>query len=1063
MAATKYIGYGTITTFTALLLWFSLSSHFELQVSGDIVCKGTIDDPCISYFNITLLDLPVYYLYNKDGVKLEFFPGVKDYFICKPDGRYKLEGKPCPPGWREIDFASPYYYKYSYVYKFYKGKKEQFMLVGYKENPSETVKWGINAITEYIDPTWGGVEVNFFLDGVNTTRIYEFGSRVNISATSNPSSEICVGIDAPDYGSNFTCADGNVSFIYNITTLRQSNFNSSNTTRIDINLTEPCYQEFANVSTPCGGNGSGYYFLEGTMADPENAIDGDWNTYASATTDGIMHSKYAKPSFSTGAVIRLKNGDNLEHNITIPEICWNANSTHLEVSGETRSGPNFGAYNCYNSSRDLIKLDGPHSSYAIYEEGIFWNNLYYFNVTVIMDNRTDMVLTQFNITSLGTSSYISISYGEIKSFVGNLKGTSLELDEFISDGASKKSDNLSYSTGGSNYIYVNITANPFNLSFNLWGFDLDKGNALDFYDYFNETDDTLNNFNETIKTNYPIGFIDNYELNRTGELTLVTSNCLNRWDNDSTDGNWHLECNGGGARSGSFSSDSMDARNHSIVEFNTTISCSCSCQPGPSCIGGSYLRITDGTSNVNIYSCSKSCDGSSSSSSLSGLISLERPDHSTNDWSVYDDGVFYQTISTAGLDNTKEWNYIIGADSSGPVGGTGSGILYYLKASGIFLNTTSSLAEYADNGTFTSDIIHSTTDEIIAATIDFENYNPTGTLVEYYLSVDDINYEQVFSGVRHVFLNDGNNLSYRVHLNTTNISNTPYVSKIRIQVIPSAITNISVDVGDDDSSDWNWTGNLNLTTSPLNVSFNETYLNIEYTTIKISSDSAGLIQVNNFLLNSTINPIVLNETYFEDCSTCEITLFETGDIMNVSDLRFDFLGSWNYTAYVHYLTNTDTLNLQVKYSDFNLTYPPGYDYYDIIGTQNSSNITPYGQTEYIPIWNATRLAYDDNIDIYVKANETPASCINITLSNNSYTNSSKDLHLFDPANAYTIFLNTSYQKIAHNVSDSEGIWAWENWVDCGYGLNWTYFNFASICTSCVYDEDDLDFFNILVE
>ena len=161
----KYIGYGTsILTISALIVWFMLSPDFQVEYSGDIECLGTLEEPCISFINVTFTPQnPIYkyfYVYNRDGVKLDFSPDITQYALCKPDGRYKKErslDNLCGPGYREI-FTQPYYYKYSYYYKFYKNQKEEWMLVGLKNNPTDKVKWGMNAVDTYIDPVWDSKE-----------------------------------------------------------------------------------------------------------------------------------------------------------------------------------------------------------------------------------------------------------------------------------------------------------------------------------------------------------------------------------------------------------------------------------------------------------------------------------------------------------------------------------------------------------------------------------------------------------------------------------------------------------------------------------------------------------------------------------------------------------------------------------------------------------------------------------------------------------------------------------------------------------------------------------------
>ncbi len=164
---TKYIGTGTLITFIALLGWFINSDNFDVEVSGDIFCL----EECRSYFNITS-KYYTYYLYNKEGVKLDFVPEIKEYHICKPDKRCKSCGG-CPEGYREIDFVSPYTKRYKYVYKFYKGKKEEFMIIG-KKDLTQTVKWSLDAINKEIDPIWYGYNITKLCEwGTRTQNVYE--------------------------------------------------------------------------------------------------------------------------------------------------------------------------------------------------------------------------------------------------------------------------------------------------------------------------------------------------------------------------------------------------------------------------------------------------------------------------------------------------------------------------------------------------------------------------------------------------------------------------------------------------------------------------------------------------------------------------------------------------------------------------------------------------------------------------------------------------------------------------------------------------------------------------
>lgn len=158
---TKYIGSGTtILTVTALILWMVLSPDFDIAISKDPLCDGNLEDPCIQFINATFnpqnTRYTTFYIRNKGDIKLDFSPDIIDYALCKKDGRYKKErsyDNLCGPGYREI-LTKPYYYKYLYYYKFYKGQTEEWMLVGLKKNPSDTVKWGIKVSDREVDPIW---------------------------------------------------------------------------------------------------------------------------------------------------------------------------------------------------------------------------------------------------------------------------------------------------------------------------------------------------------------------------------------------------------------------------------------------------------------------------------------------------------------------------------------------------------------------------------------------------------------------------------------------------------------------------------------------------------------------------------------------------------------------------------------------------------------------------------------------------------------------------------------------------------------------------------------------
>ena len=208
-------------------------------------------------------------------------------------------------------------------------------------------------------------------------------------------------------------------------------------------------------------------------------------------------------------------------------------------------------------------------------------------------------------------------------------------------------------------------------------------------------------------------------------------------------------------------------------------------------------------------------------------------------------------------------------------------------------------------------------------------------------------------------------------------------------------------------------------------------------------------------------------------------------------------------------------------------------------SKDSKNVTPEGQTSSTPVWNVTNHAYDEEIDIYVRTNETLNLCMNGTFSNNSdrqdrilnesftwingtavqlansnllngsgvvwnqtdmevigannYTidyadgtitlntsfgdrkifgiNYTRIVSGFDYSTNYTFDLNETYKRVLFNVSidfvnpgrTGLGIWNWWNFNNCTSQVFIPWFWFASTCSNCVFDENNLDFYNIIRE
>ena len=99
-----------------------------------------------------------------------------------------------------------------------------------------------------------------------------------------------------------------------------------------------CYQETANESTVCGGLDTGNYSFEG---DAENFIDGDWDTSITPGLDQttVVYINYSKPIGSKENYNNwfVKDGAG-ETNLSIPNSCWNWNSSRIWLKVEIYGG-----------------------------------------------------------------------------------------------------------------------------------------------------------------------------------------------------------------------------------------------------------------------------------------------------------------------------------------------------------------------------------------------------------------------------------------------------------------------------------------------------------------------------------------------------------------------------------------------------------------------------------------------------------------------------------------------------------------------------------------------------
>ena len=132
-----------------------------------------------------------------------------------------------------------------------------------------------------------------------------------------------------------------------------------------------CYQEYFNVSTPCGGLDNGSINILGNNIDPQNATDGDYSTRAvpQSGLSGTYYINYTIPSNATKAIWQIK-GDILT-NVTVPQDCFDNVTLKFAVGPNNASGQTL--WYCY----DLVVSNWAGlittNTDEFYEEAVFWN------------------------------------------------------------------------------------------------------------------------------------------------------------------------------------------------------------------------------------------------------------------------------------------------------------------------------------------------------------------------------------------------------------------------------------------------------------------------------------------------------------------------------------------------------------------------------------------------------------------------------------------------------------------------------------------------------------------
>jgi hypothetical protein len=211
--------------------------------------------------------------------------------------------------------------------------------------------------------------------------------------------------------------------------------------------------------------------------------------------------------------------------------------------------------------------------------------------------------------------------------------------------------------------------------------------------------------------------------------------------------------------------------------------------------------------------------------------------------------------------------------------------------------------------------------------------------------------------------------------------------------------------------------------------------------------SGGTIGLSNLNITENINPIPLNYTYIQNQSTITInTTFLTIGTGNVTYKYFimDYYGSKNISVIGEAPGNITNLTMFVKYSKFNISLPYTWTNYIMFmpKTNDSKNVTPYGQSNTIPIEFIKGLAYEEGMVLGLKVNQSLTTgipeCVNLTIANISNRTLAMNLSF-----NYQIFNNLSTP-----IANTSG-WMWADLNQCNASIKSIYVKQLSVKSCCL--------------
>jgi len=133
-----------------------------------------------------------------------------------------------------------------------------------------------------------------------------------------------------------------------------------------------CYQEFADVSTDCGGLNNGTYSVTGSWTNAANAYDGSWSTSATggSSPSNYIYVTYYKPLNALNSSLWQVRDSQSTRNLTIINTCWSQSTLQFRIQGSSSS--NLVSWQCYTGAtwQTISTFTG---SNLAFEEAMYWD------------------------------------------------------------------------------------------------------------------------------------------------------------------------------------------------------------------------------------------------------------------------------------------------------------------------------------------------------------------------------------------------------------------------------------------------------------------------------------------------------------------------------------------------------------------------------------------------------------------------------------------------------------------------------------------------------------------